>query len=398
MNLEELRARAVQINVRLAELGKEIDTPDISEERANEIKTEVKALTEERDGLNAQIGEEEKRVQKELERAKDSTKEGNPMLTRKQALCMLAGMNARKKTIESLSDEEKRALDTALTTTATTYVAATSEVNGVNNGGILIPTKILLDFLKEEGKLSPILNDILFMHVKGLVAYPYRESRTGANAKSEGSGTNPNQFKLNQLDLAKGWLQIVIDVTDEVEALTEIDLGAYILERMENDLSEDWAAKLIYGNGSSQVKGVAYGATSTGINSYAAGKELETVVKAVKLCKGSYRRGAKIYVAQDVFDAIAFAVDDNGNFKFPIVNGGLGVTSMAGLKVEVDENLTDGDIIVGNVAKYFKANMLIPMNLEKDRDINAHVTTYVAAQFCASAPFPGAFIKGSRAS
>lgn len=396
MNLEQLRARCGEINTRLAEINKEIDLPEVTEERANALKTEAQKLIDERNGLNAQVEELERQARENLERGK----EVNPTMefTKRQALCFLAGMNARKKTIDSISEEEKRALDKALTTTATTYVAATSEVNGVNNGGLLIPSKILLDFLKEEGKLSPILNDIAFTHVKGLVVYPYRESRTAAKSKAEGSGTGRNQFKLNKLDLSKGWLQIVIDVTDELEALTDIDFGAYIMQRISEDLSEDWASDLIYGNGSNAVKGVTYGATSTGINSYEAGKELETVVKAVKLCKGSYRRGAKIYVAQDVFDAIAFAVDDNGNFKFPIVNGGLGVTSMAGLKVEVDENLQDGDILVGNVSKYFKANMLIPMNLEKDRDINEHVTTYVAAQFCASAPFPGAFVKGTRAS
>ena len=396
MNLEQLKARCGEINTRLAEINKEIDLPEVTEERANALKTEAQTLIDERNGLNAQVEELERQAHENLERGK----EVNPTMefTKRQALCFLAGMNARKKTIDSISDEEKRALDKALTTTATAYVAATSEVNGVNNGGLLIPSNILLDFLKEEGKLSPILNDIVFTHVKGLVVFPYRSSRTAANAKSEGSGTNKNQFQLAQLELAKGWLQIIIDVTDEVEALTDIDLGQYIMERISEDLSEDWAAKLIYGNGSNAVKGVAYGATSTGISSYTAGKELETVVKAVKLCRGSYRRGAKIYVAQDVFDAIAFAVDDNGNFKFPIVNGGVGVTSMAGLKVEVDENLNDGDVLVGNVSKYFKANMLIPMNLEKDRDINAHITTYVAAQFCASAPFPGAFVKATRAS
>jgi len=318
--------------------------------------------------------------------------------TKRQALCYLAGMAARKKVEADIPEEEKRALGVALTTTATSYVAATSELNGVNNGGVLIPSKLFLDFLREEGKLSPILHDIMFMNVKGLAVFPYRSSRTSANSKSEGSGTGKNQFQLAKLELAKGWLQIVIDVTDEVEALTEIDLGAWILERMEQDLSEDWAYDLIYGNGSGAVKGVADNATSTGISSYTAGKELEAIIKGIKLCKGSFRRGAKVYVAQDVYDEVAFALDDNGNFKFPIINGGLGVQAMGPLKVEVDENLADGDFIIGNVGKYYKANLLVPMKLESDRDINAHVTTYVAAQYVAAAPFPGAFVKGTRAS
>lgn len=393
MNLEQIRTRAAEINARLSELDKEIDLPETSEQRAAEIKAEVQNLIDERKGLNAQVEELERQAQVELQQ------KGNKVqmeFTKRQALCYLAGMAARGK--KEIPEAETRALGVALTTTATSYVAATSELNGVNNGGILIPSKLFLDFLKEEGKLSPILNDIVFMNVKGLAVFPYRSSRTSAASKSEGASTGKNQFQLAKLELAKGWLQIAIDVTDEVEALSEIDLGAWLLERMEQDLSEDWAYSLIYGNGSGAVKGVTEGATTTGISSYTAGKELESVVKGVKLCKGSYRRGAKIYVAQDVFDAIAFAVDDNGNFKFPIVNGGVGVTSMAGLRVEVDENLADGDFVIGNVSKYYKANLLVDMKVESDRDINSHITTYVAAQFVAAAPFPGAFIHGSRAS
>lgn len=397
MNLEQMRARHAEIMARLAEINKENELPDLTEARAKELNEEAQQLIDERNGLNAQIEDEERRVQETLQ---GKVKENTVMkFTRKQALAYLTGMAVRGKMLSDIDEETRAGLDTALTTTATSYVAAASpSTNGVNNGGVLIPTNLLLDFLREEGKLSPILHDIVFMNVPGLVVYPYRESRTTANSKSEGAKTNPNQFKLNKLELAQGWLQIVIDVTDEVEALTEIDLGAWILERMQEDLSEDWAAKLIYGDGSSMVKGVAYGATSTNISSYAAGKELESLVKGIKLCKGSYRRGAKIYVAQDVYDAIAFAVDDNGNFKFPIVNGGVGVQNIGSLRVEVDENLIDGDFIIGNVAKYFKANLLMPMKVESDRDINAHITEYVAAQFVASAPFPGAFVKGSRAS
>jgi len=411
-----MNERVNQINARLADIKKLIPEAKTEEEVAT-LRSEAASLIEERGRI---LEDEQRKADEEARKAFEDSQKRQPVnhteekemksFTKRQALCLLAGMCARQKNYNDLindsakGEENKemfRALDQALTTTATTYVAATSEVNGVNNGGLLIPTKILLDFLREEGKLSPILNDIVFSNVKGLTVFPYRASRTAANKKAEGSGTNKNQFELAQLSLDKGWLQILIDVTDEVEALTEIDLGEYVLNRIAEDLNEDWCNQLIYGRGNttySEVKGVTYGATSTGISSYAAGKELEAIVAGIKLCKGAYRRGAKVYVAQDVYDAIAFATDDNGNFKFPVVNGGVGVSSLGSLKVEVDENLSDGDFVIGNVGKYFKANLLLPLSLEKDRDINKHITTYAAAQFVASAPFPGAFVKGSRAS
>lgn len=399
-----MNERVNQINARIAEIEKLIPEAATEEEVAK-LRSEAEGLIEERGRI---LEEEEARKAEEAREAFEKAQKRQPVnnpqeeeamkFTKRQALCLMAGLAARKK---EPSEEEKRSLAESLTTTATSYVAATSEVNGVNNAGLLIPTSILLDFLREEKKLSPIVNDIVFTSIKGLVVFPYRASRTAANKKTEGAGTNKNQFELAQLALDKGWLQIVIDVTDEVEALTDIDLGAYILERIVDDLNEDWGKDLIYGRGNTtygEVKGVVCGATSTGISSYSAGSEEDALVKAIKLCKGVYRRGAKVYVAQDVYDAIAFKLDDNGNFKYPILNTGVGLVSLAGIRVEVDELLEDGDIVVGNVAKYFKANLLLPLSLEKDRDINKHITEYVAAQYVASAPFPGAFVKATRAS
>lgn len=399
-----MNERVQKINERLADIEKLIPEAKTEEEVAT-LRSEAESLIEER----ARILEDEEKERAEAARkAFEESQKRNPVnqpteekamkFTKRQALCLIAGLAARKK---NPSEEEERSLAESLTTTATTYVAATSEVNGVNNGGLLIPTNILLDYLREEKKLSPIVNDIVFLNIKGLVVFPYRASRTAANKKTEGAGTNKNQFELVQLALEKGWLQIVIDVTDEVEALTDIDLGQYILDRIADDLNEDWGKQLIYGRGNTtygEVKGVVNGATSTGISSYAAGSEEDALVKAIKLCKGVYRRGAKVYVAQDVYDAIAFKLDDNGNFKYPVINTGVGLVSLAGIRVEVDELLEDGDIVVGNVGKYFKANLLLPLSLEKDRDINKHITEYVAAQYVASAPFPGAFVKATRAS
>lgn len=395
MNLEELRTRALEINKRLSDLNKEIETPDINEERANAIKAEVSKLIDERKGLQAQVEELERQAQLEIQ------KKGEPLqmeLTKRQAIQLMLGLAARK---ASPTEEEKRALDKALTTTATTYVAATQNADGVNNAGVLIDTRMLFDLLKEEKKLSPILADVNFSHIKGLVIFPYRESRSAAKGKKEGEGTGRNQFKMAKLQLVSGWLQIVIDVTDEVVRMSAIELGAYIMQNMFDDLNEDFGSDIIYGTGSTDsegaqhIKGITIGATS---KTYTAGKELEGLIEAIKACRGSFRRGAKIYCSQDYHDSIAFALDDNGNLKFPVINGGVGFQKFSVLPVEVDELLNDGDVLIGNVGKYFKANVLDEMRIEPQRDAVAKVTTYVGSVYAATAPFPGAFIKLSKAS
>lgn len=387
-----------EINKRLAELDGLINT-ETDSAKLVEMGNEVRSLLEQRGRL---MGETTGAARAEARAAfTDPSKvvtvaEVPEKLSKRDKVHLITGIVARKR---MPNEQEKRALGVALTTTATEYVAATSSVDGVNNAGVLIPTELILDLLKEEGKLSPILADIVFSNVKGLTVFPYRKTRTAANAKAEGAGTGKNQFELAKLELLRGWLQINIDVTDEVVALTDIDLGAYIVESISNDLAEDWAGDLIYGTGQdNHVKGLVIGATSTGIGSYTAGTALDAVIKGIKLSKGSFRRGAKIYLAQDVYDEIAFAVDENGNFKYPAINNNVGISSIGAIQVAVDENLHDGDFVIANVGKFYKANLLSGLSVESTRDINARVTTFVAAQFVAAAPFPGAVVFGSKAS
>lgn len=398
MKLEEILKRKAEIEARLAAIDAECDSCQDTV-KVDELRNEAQALVEERGRLliDEQAAKDEEARQAIA--AKDPLPKGGTnmeiQMSKREKLALITGLAYRGK---KPTEEEKRALGKALTTTATTYVEATSDVDGVNNGGVLIPSKQILDFLKEEKKLSPILNDVVFTAIKGLVVHPYRESRTAASHKAEGAGTGKNQNKYNKLELSQGFLQINIDVTDELEALTDIDFGDYVIECIENDLSDDWAYDIIYGTGSNdQVKGITVGALTTGVSAYVAGKELEAVEKGVKLLKGKYRRGAKIYVSQSLFDEIAFSKDDNGNYKFPPVNGAVGIVSLASLRVELDENLVDGDFIIGNVSRYYRANLLKPITIEKDRDINKHITTYVGSQFAAAAPFPGAFVHGSKA-
>ena len=311
----------------------------------------------------------------------------------KDKLAYVLGKQLRGRTF---TDVEVRALGKALTTTSTDFVAASVSADGVNNAGIFINTKQLLDLLREEGKLSPIFADISFTHIKGMTEFPYRKSRDKANAKKEGAGTGENQMEWDKLSGVKGWLQTVIVITDEVKALTDFDLGSYIIEQMLQDLNEDWCEDLIYGTGSGDhIKGVTFGAVAAVAGGYT-GSALDAIIAGIKLCKGKYRRGAKAYVAQDVYDDVFFSLDDNGNFKYPVLNNAQGIVSVGPIRFVVDENLKDGDFIIGNVSKFFKANSLQAIKLETERAAVKGTTTYVASEFCATCPVPGAIVYGSK--
>lgn len=392
-----LRERIATINKRLAELNTELDTADA--ERISAIEAEARGLKAEREEATRKLAEEARSafaggtlvVAPTAAPAEDAS---IAKMSQRDKMCLVIGRQARKK---SFTEAETRALGTALTTTADTYVAATAEVDGVNNAGIFIPTKAVLDFLREDGKLSPILADIAFTSIPGLVDFPYRASRDKAKAKAEGASGKDNQMEWAKFIGVKGYLQTIIAVTDEVAALTDFDFGAYIMDQILQDLNEDWVEDLIYGTAQDEhIKGLTYGATAAVAGGYDSGKVIEAIIAGIKLCVNKYRRGAKIYVAQDVADEILFSVDDNGNFKYPIFNNSTGITSFGTLRIEVDENLKAGDFVIGNVSKFFKVNSLIPIRLETNRIARRGVTEYIASEYCCSAVYDGAFIRGTK--
>lgn len=401
MTLAQILARIAEINQRNKAIATECRAEGITSEKLQALSDEQDKLLQERNSL----------MQKAMElRAAAEGAPFNPFtdngpapkgddgvelnkLNLRGRLAYALGKRVRGK---QLTDMETRALGKAVTTTAVDFVAATASTDGVNNAGIFINTKQLMDLLKEEGKLSPIMRDIAFTHIPGLTEFPYRKSRDKAKAKKENADTGENQMEWAKLTGVKGWLQTIIVITDEVRALTDFDLGNYIVEQMLQDLNEDWCADLIYGTGTDDhIKGITVGAIAAVTGGYE-GDTVAALIAGIKLCKGKYRKGAKAYVAQDVYDEVLFAQDDNGDYTYPILNNTQGIVSIGPIRIEVDENLKDGEFLIGNVGKFFKANTLIGTRLETERAARKGATTYVASEYCATTPVAGAFVHGTK--
>ena len=397
-----LKQRMMEINNRLAAIDNELNEPNADLEA---LDNESKTLISERARIQVKLAEEVRKgftsADSVVPNQEEETRKSElASMSKRDKLALVIGKGARGK---KFTDVEKRALGTALTTTATTYVEATAEVNGVNNAGVFVPTNLILDLLKTEGKLSPILADIQFTAVPGLTEYPYRKSRDKTRAKAEAAEGKDNQMEWAKLSLVKGYLQTIIPVTDEVLALTDFDFGGYIINQILQDINEDWVEELIYGTGdSNRIKGITVGASAAVTGGYDAssGGALKAIIDGLKKLTGKYRRGAKIYVAQDVYDEIFFAVDDNGNFKYPVFNNSQGISSLGPVRVELDENLYAGEFVIGNVNKWFKVNSLIPLRIETNRKARYGITEWIASEYCATAPFAESgsvvFVKGSK--
>ena len=129
---------------------------------------------------------------------------------------------AKKLMGRALSEAEQRAVDTAVTTTATTFVEASSGADGVNNGGLFIPTELNLSLMKELELVSPIFRDVNKTNFAGVLKFPYAVSRNEAKRKGPTKETTENedgQVEWAMLELKDAEISVTIPVTWKLEAM-----------------------------------------------------------------------------------------------------------------------------------------------------------------------------------
>ena len=105
---------------------------------------------------------------------------------------------------EKFSEEEKRALGDAVTTTATEFVASTEDTQGINNGGLFIPTSVRQDLMEIITKQSPIFRDVRKLQVAGNIDLPYLFSSDDAEWYVELEDTKNEGAEYRNLQLT-GW-------------------------------------------------------------------------------------------------------------------------------------------------------------------------------------------------
>ena len=105
---------------------------------------------------------------------------------------------------DKFTEDEKRALGDAVTTTATTFVASTSDTQGINNGGLFIPTSVRMDLMELISEQSPIFRDIRKLQVSGNIDLPYLFASDDANWYTELTDTVNEGQEYRNLQLT-GW-------------------------------------------------------------------------------------------------------------------------------------------------------------------------------------------------
>ena len=360
---EELEARMKQI-----------------EEEKEEVKEETKEVVEENSG---EISKEEERKliadTEELEKRNKNVSNlkkigGNEeMEERKFTIADKEYRSAWAKKLMGLSedkftDEEKRALGDAVTTTATTFVASTADTQGINNGGLFIPTSVRMDLMELISQESPIFRDARKLQVYGNVDLPYLFAADDANWYTELTDTTNEGMEFKNMQLT-GWeLAKDIVITWKLEEMAVESFISFILEELKNKMGKAIINAVIYGDGSNKPTGVTNGLVP--ITPEQNDTAIDRVLKVFKGLSDEARIGAKVYISNDVNLDIVSYKDNNGNYPFLA-----GVPSVKGFAIEVDPYLRNKDILAGNMKNYI-FNEVTPMRVDKEKTVKGRKTLY----------------------
>lgn len=361
---EELEARMKQIEDDKEEVKEE--TKEVVEEKPAEISKEEErkliADTEDLEKRNKNVSNLKKiggtEMEKEERKFTIADKEYRSAWAKK-----LMGLSEDK-----FTEDEKRALGDAVTTTATTFVASASDVQGINNGGLFIPTSVRMDLMELISQESPIFRDVRKLQVSGNVDLPYLFAADDANWYTELTDTNNEGMEFKNMQLT-GWeLAKDIVITWKLEEMAVESFIEFILEELKNKMGKAIVNAVIYGDGSNKPTGVTNGLTP--VTPAAGDTAIDRVLKLFKALSDEARIGAKVYISNDVNLDIVSYQDKNGNYPFLA-----GVPSVKGFTIEVDPYLRNNDIVAGNMKNYI-FNEVSPMRVDKEKTVKGRKTLY----------------------
>lgn len=389
LELEGLKARKNAIKQKLAEHRDAITDEEIanSTSEAQEIRSQIESVQN-----KIKDAQERAKLEENKEERKIKMENIQEKVNIRTAFAKYILFESTHRADAKLTEMEARALGVATTTTSETFVAPSSEVDGINNGGVFIPQEVMLDILREEELESPIYRDIITTAIKGKVKFPYRMSKTGAKTKAELSPTENESVQWGILSGVTGNYTDSIVITFEEEAMAIAEFTDYLISLIGESMRELLINDYIYGNGTNDhVYGLTHGAIDasyTDTTDYRVA--LESAIEKLPVKK---RAGAKIYVASNIFDKITFTKNKNGDYILPVLNGG-GLTKLSTFPVEMDVNLAEGDFIIGNLGKWYKANINKGMELGLDVSNKNRTKTYTTHMMVTAIPVPNSIVYG----
>lgn len=283
----------------------------------------------------------------------------------------------------ALDEKEERALGDAIATTSTTFTASTASVQGINNGGLFIPTNVRTDMLNIIEETSPFLRDVRKLAVASNIEMPYLNAADDAAWYAELEDTKNEGQEYKSIKLTSHELAKQIEITWKLEAMSIDEFINFITRELAVKMGRALATAVLYGDGDGEPTGALYDLTAV------SGTEvIEAMINTYSSLQNEMKVNAKVYLSNALAVKVVGYKDNNGNYPYL-----QGLNKTALFDIEVDPFLKDEDLLAGNPENYI-------LNTVENVSVNREVKTtkrrniYSTYAMYDGKPYPKAFAKG----
>ena len=354
MTLDEIKAELRSLSEKLE--GQE----EMSEEEISAVEARVKELEETRKSL-IEAGEKRNAT---LEMVKNNMAEVETIETaekRKEEKKM--EVNERSVYFKKLMGKELSEEERALSTTTTA----------------VIPTETAEKIFDKMVKLVPLLGEIELFHVPGNLKFAVETTRADAGYHAQNS-TNINTDStavLTEVSLGGYEFTKLIQVSDSILQMSVNDFEDWLVRMLAESIATKIEYEIINGTGSSTVKGInALTYTSSNGVAYngSTGLTGANVRSAVGLLPAGYDKGAKFLMNKKTLFNQFMGLQDNAKHDMVRVEGSN--YFIYGYPVILSDEVADGVAFLGNFKKYV-GNLNRDVEVKKDFDINTNSYKYL---------------------
>lgn len=389
--------RTEEISKRLAEIEKELNSPEIEKRTAEELdalEKEVRSLKDEKNRI-IEAAEKRRAIEKEIAEGRSGVDITDKMFAgimggkkemqeRTFDVASVEYRNAWLKNIRGidLNDVEKRALTTA-----------------EGSAGAAVPATTVNKIIDKVKEFCPIINKIELLHVKGSVTIPAEGTTVYAAKHTEGATITASADTIVKVTLAGYEITKLVTVSKSVVTMSIDAFESWLVNKIARKVADQIDNLIFNGSGTGEAQGVnaiAWSATNSVSVAKASALTEANVSGVVALMKAGYFANAEWYMSSATFFADFHPLMNNS--KNNVVTESNGVYRVMGKPVNFDERVAAHEAILGDFYRGYIGN------LQEDVNVTSQfVTRENAFDFLGCAIFDGkvqaieAFVKIAKA-
>lgn len=339
--------RLLEIRKRLAELRNAVNTLE-GEDLDNAI-SEVEDLEKEKQDLEKRMVEAESvekrgkavviptgKIPEEKEYSVDSEEYRSAYLKNLQG--------------KKLSDEEKRALTTA-----------------VSSAGAVIPTLTMNKIIEKLEQYGVVLPLVTSLAIPSNVKIPVEDTTNDFSWVTEGTSSTDSNDKLGSVSLGAHELIKTIEITAHVEAMSIDAFESFIVAQLSKKAKKAIDGAIVSGDGNNKATGILQ--TVTAKTTEGTAWAYDDIMNILAELKSGYKQGAVFMMStKTLYGDVAKIKDDKKAPIFKAETDGKFEGKLSGYPVICFDNVPDGTIIFGNF-EYYYFNFVKAFEIAKDTSV-----------------------------